>query len=323
LTPKRRKTRKAASPQGISFEKAVAAIQQLLDPNATVTHNERLVDRLGHARQFDVVLRGKFGGHDVLGVIECKDLNRPVGTPVINAFANKVEHLRAHLSLVVSRKGFSKQALELARHHGIGTLSLLREDFEEHGYSVAAPAFGELFQWGPAGATVYFVGKQRPTDPFTIADIYFGSQNLLEWLQYQLFNEYQKFEGEGLCIWYMQFPKPSEVSIRGVSFYISSIKLAVPRIREKRTKRLLWAGKALYDWDKQRLILPRDCHLVTEAWRFDLSDWESYDGEIPPMGSGIFGEMRIKLYQGFEKLQTPSRELEQEARIEFVPPAQG
>ena len=33
---------------GISLEKVVARIQQMMDPNSTVTHNETLVDRVGN-----------------------------------------------------------------------------------------------------------------------------------------------------------------------------------------------------------------------------------------------------------------------------------
>jgi len=55
---------------GKSLEKAVARIQQLLDPGSVVTHNEHIVDRLGNRRQFDVVIRGQAAGRNYLGVVE-------------------------------------------------------------------------------------------------------------------------------------------------------------------------------------------------------------------------------------------------------------
>lgn len=61
---------------GIEFEKIVSDIQSRIDPNATVLHNQRIVDRHGHSRQFDVEIRGKFAGQEIIGVIECKDKNR-------------------------------------------------------------------------------------------------------------------------------------------------------------------------------------------------------------------------------------------------------
>src|SRR5215212_5196720 len=92
---------------GIPFEKIVARIQQMMDPNSTVTHNEKLNDRVGNRRQYDVVIRGQFGGRPVLGVIECKDHSRRKGAETVEAFAKKTENLGANLRIVVSRKGFT------------------------------------------------------------------------------------------------------------------------------------------------------------------------------------------------------------------------
>ena len=114
---------------GISLELAVANIQKMIDPNSTVTHDEKLKDRVGNIRQYDVVIRGKFGGRQVLGVIECKDHSRKIGPSVIEAFSKKTENLGANLRLIVSRKGFTKQALTLAKHENTGCLSLLPEFF--------------------------------------------------------------------------------------------------------------------------------------------------------------------------------------------------
>jgi hypothetical protein len=75
---------------GRSYELAVARIQQLIDPASIVTHDEKIVDRLGNERQFDVVIRGKFAGREVLGLIECKDHNHRKGPSAIEAFAKKM-----------------------------------------------------------------------------------------------------------------------------------------------------------------------------------------------------------------------------------------
>ena len=78
---------------GIAFEKVVAGIQAQIDPTSSVTHNETLTDRLGHSRQFDVVIRGSFAGQQMLGVIECKDLKRRVGNPEVDAFITKANEI--------------------------------------------------------------------------------------------------------------------------------------------------------------------------------------------------------------------------------------
>src|SRR5262249_34320104 len=101
---------------GVTLEKIVARIQQMMDPNSTVTHNESLVDRVGNKRQYDVIIRGQFGGRPVLGIIECKDHSRKKGPDAVEAFAKKTENLRANLRIMVSKKGFTEQALKLAQH---------------------------------------------------------------------------------------------------------------------------------------------------------------------------------------------------------------
>jgi len=110
---------------GIEFEKIVTDIQQRFDLNSTVMHNQILVDRLGHKRQFDVVIKGNYAGQELLGVIECKDLKKKIGTPEVDAFNTKSSDVNANFKILVSRKGFSKTALEKASHYGIQALSLL------------------------------------------------------------------------------------------------------------------------------------------------------------------------------------------------------
>lgn len=91
---------RSKQPAGESFELAVARIQQMLDPNANVTHNEILVDRINNRRQFDVVIRGMFAGRDMLGVIECKDRGRRAGPSDIEAFCQEVRTCECKPSIV-------------------------------------------------------------------------------------------------------------------------------------------------------------------------------------------------------------------------------
>ncbi len=132
---------------GKSLEKAVAKIQQMMDPNSTVTHNEFLTDKLGHSRQFDVVIRGKLGGRDILGVIEYKDWNDKVGTPEVEAFVMKSRYVNANIVLMVSPKGFTAPALALAKHEGVGTLSLLPNDPEDSGFTLGVTWYAKAWRW--------------------------------------------------------------------------------------------------------------------------------------------------------------------------------
>ena len=115
-------------PAGRAFEKLTAAIQQKMDPSAKVEHDVVLKDRLGQDRQFDVVVRGNFGGQPMLGVIECKDYGKKVGTPEVDAFVTKAGDLNANFKILVARNGFSAPALKKCAFYGIKALSLIEGD---------------------------------------------------------------------------------------------------------------------------------------------------------------------------------------------------
>ena len=153
---------------GVSFEKVVARIQQMMDTNSVVTHNENLVDRVGNTRQFDVVIRGQFGGRPVLGVIECKDHSRKKGPDTIEAFAKKSENLGANLRLIVSKKGFTEQALNLAKHEHIGCLSLLPQDPKQLGFSIGNMFYGVIKTWEDLKMELHFAVSPCPFKTFDI-----------------------------------------------------------------------------------------------------------------------------------------------------------
>ena len=60
------------------LEQIVASIQRTIAPEAKVTHNERVRGRSGQLRQLDVTVRQTVGSENLLIVLECKVLRRPV-----------------------------------------------------------------------------------------------------------------------------------------------------------------------------------------------------------------------------------------------------
>jgi hypothetical protein len=103
-----------------------------------------LQDRVGNWRQYDVVIRGSFGGRPALGVMECKDHNKKKGPADVEAFAKKTENLGANFRVMVSSKGFTPQAMKLAKHEFIGCLSLIQSDTGEVGFSIGDTWYGVL-----------------------------------------------------------------------------------------------------------------------------------------------------------------------------------
>src|SRR5205085_1852164 len=141
---------------GESFERAVHRIQTLMDPSSTVTHNEKLLDKVGNTRQFDVVIRGTFAGRPMLGVMECRDhTTRPKGPDAIDGFANKVRNLGADLAIMVSRLGFTAQALRLAKFEKVACYSLVSKEFDT-GACIGQHIYGVTRKWTDFGLRAWF-----------------------------------------------------------------------------------------------------------------------------------------------------------------------
>jgi hypothetical protein len=172
---------------GVALEKIVATLQQMLDPDSTVTHNEWLTDRLGHRRQCDVVVRGQFGGRPMLGIVECKDHSRKKGPDAVEAFAKKADHLGANLRLMVWRKGFTEQALSLAKHEGIGCLSLLPEDPAQCGFSIGEMWYGIIRIWTDVRLTIHFASPTAPIATFDGEHVKYAGKPVMLWFLRELF----------------------------------------------------------------------------------------------------------------------------------------
>lgn len=102
-----------------NFERLVAAIHRAETQGAIVTWNEKI-----NGRQFDVAIRFKFGLHDYLTVIECKEYKDKVPVEKVEAFITKARDVNASKSIMVSSSGFQSGCLDVAARHGIKLLTL-------------------------------------------------------------------------------------------------------------------------------------------------------------------------------------------------------
>ena len=228
---------------GIAFERIVASIQAELDSGAAVTHNERLLDRHGHWRQFDVVIRGKLGGHDLLGVIECKDLKGKVSTPAVEAFVTKTASLRADLKIMVSRFGFSKPALELAAHHGIRAMSLLKPEEHTKGISVGNYIYARRFTWGSVRATASLTdGSSLPIHQ-SLETAMINKFPIWDWLRYEAYSTYGQIESAGWHSLHLAFRSTAQLTLSDQIWEISELEVLTSPRRGLFTNASLYCGQ--------------------------------------------------------------------------------
>lgn len=291
---------------GTTFEKVVARIQQKMDPKSVVTHNEVLCDRVGNERQCDVVIRGQFGGRPVLGIMECKDHNKRLGPDAIEAFAKKSEHLGANIRIIISKKGFTKSALKLAKHENIGCLSLLPEDPMQAGFSIGDMWYGEIQTWENARLIINFAISPDPITTFNPNAVKWNNKPIGLWFLRELIATHGDKQTEGTYLLTVRFREEQKLEIDGQEYYATGVDCNATRVCRKKKKWINWSGDAFYDWQSEKFTIAPSGRVVGSAVCSDLTTWLDHEGEIPHISqdTGIgFMQGVFRLFQKWDKNQ--------------------
>jgi hypothetical protein len=280
---------------GIAFEKAVAAIQAQLDPAATVAHSEILIDRLGHKRQFDVVVRGSFAGQTMLGVIECKDVRKPVGTPAVDAFVTKAANINANFKILMSRRGFTEPALAECKHYGIQPLSLISDDPANRNFFVGT-------RWNQIKIRPVFAASPIEAAPYNAEDVKIQGKKVLDWFTNHLLDIQSGITDFGWVVGISaQFENPQMVAVReGEEYLCTAIEFFAERICDKRERRVGISGTGFFNWQKKQATFAPGSTIVTDAVPTDFMQWESRT-ELPKESSG-FLEFRLIVQAGLKRV---------------------
>lgn len=251
---------------GVDFEKIVTSIQQRFDSNSTVLHNQLLIDRLGHQRQFDVVIKGDYAGQSILGVIECKDLKRKVGTPEIDAFITKSTDVNANFKIFVSRRGFSKTAIEKARYNGIQTLSLLPEDAAATGFKVGTWWFADVYFWEKFSVTLLHNNVADEPLAFDAEKLKIKGNVLLDWFKNYLLENHKNEMREDWHGVDIMFENKQYISISdAVSVECIAVQFKALRSRQRKEKLVGLSGDAFFDWQNNKIKYPAGAELASHA----------------------------------------------------------
>lgn len=260
---------------------AVARIQQLLDPGSVVTHNEYIVDRLGNRRQFDVVIRGQAAGRDYLGVVEAKDWSSKVGTPEVEAFVMKARNVNANIVLMVSKMGFTEPGLRMAKHEGVGTLSLLPDDPADTGFCVGMVGYAKRYEWERYEFSVYSKVEGSPIVVADIRSILLDGKPVIDWFAKQLSTTYSDATGPEPTRIEVKFKTVTTLQVEGRSVDATRLVMTAHRICRAKRGFVQVTGDAFYDWQADGLSWPiggQLQYIVTEEM---VLGWEPFTGEVP------------------------------------------
>jgi hypothetical protein len=264
---------------GVALEKAVARVQQMMDQNSVVTHNEKLTDRLGNIRQYDVVIRGTFGGKVMLGVVECRDKTSRIGPDEVDAFAKKCENLGANLRMMVSKNGFTAQALVVARHEFISCLSLMSSD-SQGGLMIGQYCYGVIRRWSNVYLELTFAGI-RPLGHWSYDDLLWQKKPIMNWFLNELFTTHYRDREPGKYRLSLVFPIEMTIEINGTEYKATQIGCLGKLVETKKRRWISWIGEGYYDWENSQIQIPAGAPLVSTGIEIDLSLWEDFEGELP------------------------------------------
>ena len=295
---------------GIEFEKIVAALQAQLDPAATVSHNEVLKDRLHQPRQFDVVIRGKFAGQEMLGIFECKDLKRKVGTPEVDAFVTKANDVNANFKVLISRRGFTGTALKKCQHYGIQPLSLIASDLANRTFAIGTWWYAEICRWNQIKVTLHHAVEPSGSVDFRAEELTINGKRVLDWFTNYLLDHDGEIQGQGWVVDLAAvFDEPQVVAkIDGTSYVCSAISFSAERVCEQLEHFVGISGAGFYNWQTKQATFPPNTQIVSDAVPVDFSQWSPRTQRASPSG---FIEVTLTANQAnFERVQdVPSLDL--------------
>lgn len=113
------------------FQKLIFLFKQQVSENSVVTESKMLSDRdTGTKREVDICIESSISNHKILISIECTDSHRPANITWVEQQKSKHERLPTNMLVLISKSGFTPEALKIAKKYGIETLNLIEVNEE-------------------------------------------------------------------------------------------------------------------------------------------------------------------------------------------------
>jgi hypothetical protein len=151
------------------FQEVVATIHAHMAEPATVEESAMLTNRsTGKTREVDVVIRAEAAGHPIIVSVEASSTTRPASVQWVESMVGKHKNLETSKLVLVSERGFTPQARQLAEAEGV--IALAPEDLGED--DPAGVIVNRLRSIWPKVVSLTATGAQicvpslRPEDPW-------------------------------------------------------------------------------------------------------------------------------------------------------------
>jgi len=268
------------SKNGKKYEEAVAEIHKLFSEDTEILTNQYIEDNFGIKREFDIVIKTKACNYDVMGLVECKNHNRKVDIPVVEAFAKKSESVNANFKIIFSKKGFSKNAVKLAEKYGIKPYSLVDNENKELSLKVGWLLYGKTYKFGFVSGKIDTVKDLNLQNPLQHNEPFFRKRNLYELSIKEIVKASTdseipvgRYEVEAT----VDNSSKRFVTIRGKRYAFKNFTYTVQVDCELRKRKLPFEAKGIFNWQTKKLELPDQKNNLISVGEFRLDDMQDWD----------------------------------------------
>ena len=149
---------------GTEFEELAKEIFDLIakqETNSTIEGPKVFLEGKDGKREFDLTIRSTAVGLNFLTVVECRDHNKRLDVTHIDGFHSKMQDVLANKGVLISRRGFTKNAQKKANRLGISLYighdgRQISDDLCELGYGVSVVVYNiNEIETGPINLKVH------------------------------------------------------------------------------------------------------------------------------------------------------------------------
>ncbi|MCD8416111.1 restriction endonuclease [Tenacibaculum dicentrarchi] len=84
-------------------------------PETTITFDKKIIGKFSKVeRQIDIFIEGEIAGYEIKIVVDCKYFSKNIDVKQIESFCSMVEDVDAHQGVLITKKGYSKAAINRA-----------------------------------------------------------------------------------------------------------------------------------------------------------------------------------------------------------------
>lgn len=137
------------NPDWKDYERQIFHLLHFEYPNSEVLFDLKIVGKKSlKKRQIDVGIKQKNGEEIILGIAECKYLQRKIDVRVVDALIGKMHDVEASFGIIISAGGYTRSAENFAKQSQIQLKTIPFEFLKDYGFIPANWLAGitELFQ---------------------------------------------------------------------------------------------------------------------------------------------------------------------------------